>query len=639
MHAVIIAGGLGTRAHAMTGDRIPKALLPVAGIPIVFRQMRVLRREGVTRLTVLGGHHGAQLRDGMASEAAALGLTLEVRVEAQPLGTAGCLRELGAVDADALIVNGDMLFDLALEPLVAFHRDRRALITIVAHPNDHPRTSDLIAATDGLVTAVLPRNVPRDGDHRNLVPAGIYLASPDFFQHVPAGIASDMIRDVLPPLIAAGGRVGAYDTPEYLRDVGSPARHAMAESDLAIGLPEALNNRHKRPAIFFDVDGVLNEEPGTLGVLHPDQVVLVEGAGAAVRRAREAGMLAVAVTNRPQVARGDITFDDLDRIFGRLEALLAAERGVLDRIYFCPHHPDSGFAGEVKALKFRCECRKPGDLMFRNAIADLPIDPKRSATIGDSLRDIGAARAIGVYAYGVRTGYGCLDIVRYPGGPSTAPVPDLMFADVGEAVDFCRGYGAIAAPIIEALPARRTEGPIIVAVCGRSRAGKSVVAHALARSLADSDTNFLHVHLDNWIVPAAERGPNDTAEVRNRTDLLPDLISALRAGRAITAPGYDSARRVAGKTTTYDAAGRDIVILEGVFAAHASVRAMVDLAVFVEAPKNVQRARFEALYRWKSFSDAATEELWRARSSEEWPAVDAQRASADLILSPTESTP
>lgn len=278
MHAVIIAGGLGTRAHAMTGDRIPKALLPVAGIPIVFRQMRVLAREGVTRLTVLAGHHGEQLHAAMADEATSLGLALDILVEAQPLGTAGCLTALGAVADDTLIVYGDMLFDVALAPLRDFHRQHDALITIVAHPNDHPRTSDLLVAQDGLVTSILPHNIPRDADHRNLVPAGLYLASPEFFRRLPAGKV-DMIRDVLPPLIASGARVGAYDTPEYMRDVGSPARHSLAERDLAAGLPEALNSRHKRPAIFFDVDGVLNEEPGTLGVLTPDQVVLVEGAG------------------------------------------------------------------------------------------------------------------------------------------------------------------------------------------------------------------------------------------------------------------------------------------------------------------------------------------------------------------------
>src|SRR5262249_49509940 len=167
MHAVIIAGGLGTRARVMTGDRIPKALLPVGGVPIVFRQMRVLRREGVERLTVLAGHLGAQLAAPLGEEARNLGHALDVRVEEKPLGTAGCLTTLAPADGDALIVAGDMLFDLALAPLADFHRARQALITLVVHPNDHPRTSDLIRERDGYVTALLPRDVPRRRDERN----------------------------------------------------------------------------------------------------------------------------------------------------------------------------------------------------------------------------------------------------------------------------------------------------------------------------------------------------------------------------------------------------------------------------------------------------------------------------------------
>src|SRR5262245_32735982 len=135
MHAVIIAGGLGTRAHAMTGDRIPKALLPVGGVPIIFRQMRVLRREGVARLPVLAGPPCAQRAGPLGGEARALGLALDITVEAEPLGTAGCLSALAPADGDALLVYGDMLFDIALAPLADFHRARQALVTIVAHPN------------------------------------------------------------------------------------------------------------------------------------------------------------------------------------------------------------------------------------------------------------------------------------------------------------------------------------------------------------------------------------------------------------------------------------------------------------------------------------------------------------------------
>src|SRR5579863_9582639 len=151
MHAAIIAGGFGTRAVSMTADLIPKALLPVAGVPIIFRQMRVLRREGVTQLSVLAGHLGDRLEPPLRSEAAALGLSLQVIVEPRPLGTAGCLTALAPGSSDILVVYGDMLFDLTLAPLQDFHRRKGATLTIVAHPNDHPRSSDLIVERDAVV--------------------------------------------------------------------------------------------------------------------------------------------------------------------------------------------------------------------------------------------------------------------------------------------------------------------------------------------------------------------------------------------------------------------------------------------------------------------------------------------------------
>ncbi len=125
--------------------------------------MRVLAREGVTRLTVLAGHLGAQLEAAVAPEASSLGLKLTIAVEDAPLGTAGCLTNLEPATDDTLIVYGDMLFDIALAPLQVFHRSHEALITIIAHPNDHPRTSDLLIEHDGLVTKILPRKPPARG--------------------------------------------------------------------------------------------------------------------------------------------------------------------------------------------------------------------------------------------------------------------------------------------------------------------------------------------------------------------------------------------------------------------------------------------------------------------------------------------
>jgi histidinol-phosphate phosphatase family protein len=487
---------------------------------------------------------------------------------------------------------------------------------------------------DGCVREVLPHARPREQDCRNLVPAGLYLASPAFFAKLEPSARADMIDEVLPRLLAAGEPVAAYNTPEYLRDVGSPARHALAEADLRAGRVEVLNRAHARPALFLDCDGVLNHETGDPGVVSPDEVNLIAGAGGALERARAAGLLTVAVTNRPQVAKGLVSFEGLDRILGRLEALLAAEGGVLDRIYACPHYPYGGFAGEIAALKVRCECRKPGALLLRQALADLPIDQSRSALVGDSLRDIGAAHRMGICAYGVRTGYGCRDHARYRRESGTPPVPDLMFESVAEAVDFNIGYRALAAPILTeiARATARGSGPVLVGLSGRARAGKSVRAHAVARSLTEDGVACLHVRLDDWIVPRSERAPDASAEARNRVDALPGIVAALRAGKSVSAAGYDAATREAGEAVAYDGAGRSVILLDGTFAAHPSVRAVLDLAVFVAVPDELQRARFAAFYHWKRLDPDAIDALWRERTDNEWPAVDVQRDHADLVL-------
>jgi mannose-1-phosphate guanylyltransferase/phosphomannomutase len=640
MHAAIVAGGRGTRATTMTGDSIPKALLPVGGVPIIIRQLRVLAREGVKRVSVLAGFLGDQLRPTLAAEADALGLTLDIMIEAAPRGTAGCLVDLFPASEDIFIIYGDMLFDVALKPLYDFHRGQRTLLTIVAHPNDHPRTSDLIVEENGFVKAFLPVGQRPEDDYRNLVPAGLYLASPDFFRSLTPSVKADLSHEVIPTLLAAGTPIAVYNTAEYMRDVGSPQRHSMAEADLVAGLPEALNNAHRRPAIFFDCDGVLNNEPGVQGALQPDDVTLIDGAGNAVRSMRVAGMLAVAVTNRPQVAKGFVTIDGLSRILGRLEALLAADGGVLDRIYFCPHHPEAGFPGEVAALKIHCECRKPGTLMLRQAISDLPIDVERSAIIGDSLRDIGAGRQANIWCYGVRTGHGCRDADRVWREARIRPVPDLMFADVSEAVDFAVNYRAIGEQIVSTIPLKRDfKPPFMVAICGITRSGKSVTAHAIERIFNEQGHNCLRVPLDGWIMPIDQRSPASTALERVQIREIHGVLADLRERKAVRTSGYNPLSRGAAENVIYDPSKADIIIIDGILAAHASLRPLLDFVVYIEALPNVLRSRFQAYYCWKGLESDMIEILWDARVSEEWPAVEAQRHHAHLVILPKASSP
>jgi len=155
---------------------------------------------------------------------------------------------------------------------------------------------------------------------------------------------------------------------------------------------------------------------------------LIPGAAGAIRRLNQAGFLVIVVTNQPVVARGECTLNGLLHIHNKMETLLGREHAWIDALYFCPHHPDKGFAGEVPELKIDCDCRKPKTGMFDRAIRDWNVSLPGSYGIGDSRRDVLAARRMGIRTIGVKTGHGCRDC-------DTFERPDPLVEDLGEAVD------------------------------------------------------------------------------------------------------------------------------------------------------------------------------------------------------------
>jgi histidinol-phosphate phosphatase family protein len=433
MKAVIVAGGKGTRAYSMTGDIIPKVMMPIAGKPIVFRQLDLLARYGIKEIVVLAGHLAQELEAGMAPYARELGIQLEFFIEATPLGTAGglLLARDSLAGSDFLVLYGDMAIEMDLARLLDYHHKMGSAATIVAHPNDHPHESDLLQVNGrGHVFGILHRKNRTPGAYRNLVPAATYCFTQDVFRHIHPSTKQDFIKNVLPEMIDRGTAVYAYNTPEYLRDTGSPERYAMVERDIRSGLVGTMNYSVARPAVFFDRDGVLNPdvEDGK-GLTHQDQMTLLPGAARAVKLINERGWLAVVVTNQPGLAKGFVSYQALAEVHAKLETLLGYEGAKLDRIYYCPHHPERGFEGEVLALKIECECRKPKGGMLAQAMKELPILHERSCLIGDSWRDAGAARESGIPIYGVRTGAGCKDC-------SGDYQPDQIFQDVFEASRF-----------------------------------------------------------------------------------------------------------------------------------------------------------------------------------------------------------
>jgi histidinol-phosphate phosphatase family protein len=625
--AVLVAGGRGTRIRSLSGDLIPKALVPVAGEPIVFRQLRLLARYGVTQLLVLAGHLADELETRLTPYARSLGFEATYLVEDRPLGTAGGLAAAGPAlsGGDFLVLYADIAADMDLSRLVALHRDRRAVATIVAHPNDHPQDSDLLDCdASGRVRRILGRRNRPAGWYRNMVPAAIYCCNPSLLDYIDAGVPQDFVQDVFPRILARGGLLVAYDTPEYLRDMGTPERYALVERDILSGRIDRMHWESRRPAVFLDRDGVLIPEPGGHGVVDLDQVELLPGAADAVRRINDAAALAVVVTNQPQVAKGFITEAQLETIHGKMETLLGREGAKLDRIFYCPHHPDRGHAGEVAALKIECRCRKPKPGMILEALERLPIALEGSCLVGDSWRDVGAGRASGVVMYGVRTGVGC----RARAGGDR---PDLVFSDVLEAVTFAReGWPAaddLAENIARHAVSRRR--PYVVGVCGRARSGKSTFAHAVARALAARGVRSVHLRLDDWILPPAVRPQGASSIERCRVGLYRGLLESLLVGDTLSIAAYDPGRDDAGPEVRYRLEDEGVVLVDGLYACHRSLRERLDLAVMLVADDALLRERFRELYRWKGVDPDTIDALHASRQAEEWPSVDDQRNLVD----------
>jgi HAD superfamily hydrolase (TIGR01662 family) len=128
------------------------------------------------------------------------------------------------------------------------------------------------------------------------------------------------------------------------------------------------------------------------------------------------------------VARGEASYRDLQRIQGKLDEEVARHGAYFDRVYFCPHHPESGFPGEVSELKVKCACRKPAPGMIFQAQRELNLDLAECWFIGDTLADIGAAAAANVTSILVLTGLAC-NIGEY------AWQPDFIASDFARAVD------------------------------------------------------------------------------------------------------------------------------------------------------------------------------------------------------------
>lgn len=411
MKVVIMAGGKGTRIASVKSD-VPKPMIPICGKPILEWQIENLKACGLTDITLVVGYLGNVIQEYFG-DGSKFGVSIDYFVEDAPLGTAGALLKMPELTEDFLLMCGDVILDVDFNRFIAFHKKNNAWASLMAHPNGHPYDSSL------LVTEILPPQVsggnPVDTHrviqwmnkederlyYKNRVNAGVEIISPELLKetmkhfvprHPETPDKIDLDRDVLKPNIKSG-RIYAYDTPEYIKDMGTPDRFYEVEEDIKSGKVKARNLKNKQKAVFLDRDGTINKYVGFL--TKPEHLELISGVAEAIKKINKSGYLAIVVTNQPVIARGDCTWDELQDIHNKMETELGKEGAFVDAIYICPHHKDKGFEGERPEYKFDCECRKPKPGLLLQAARDFNIDLSQSIMIGDGVNDLKAGNNAG----------------------------------------------------------------------------------------------------------------------------------------------------------------------------------------------------------------------------------------------------
>lgn len=206
--------------------REPKALLPVRGEPLLAHQLHWLKRSGFSEVFLCLGFGADRIREAFG-DGSAYGLRLRYRVESQPRGTAGAVRDLpGAFDGDWLVVYGDLIVSLDAGALLDAHRAGGAAATVVVRPTDHPEDSDLAeVGGDGRITWIGRSGRPPAGSAPRLGCCAVWAIRGSLLRRVPETRPSDFARDLFPAALAAGESLRAFRIENGVRDLGTPERY------------------------------------------------------------------------------------------------------------------------------------------------------------------------------------------------------------------------------------------------------------------------------------------------------------------------------------------------------------------------------------------------------------------------------
>lgn len=387
--ALILAGGRGTRS---SNPNLAKVCIHIGGKSLLQHHFDLLASSQVTDVVVVAGFAGDQVSRAL-KDANVHGLKPRLLVEESPNGVMTALQwaiSCGGIPEEErlLILLGDVLMSFKIDEFLCRWEGSQKPVGVVVHPSTHPLDSDTVfESCDGITHAAAKGTVMLDIP--NMSSAGVFaILRSELGRFINE---KDFGSDVL-PAAARANRLFVCRSSHYLKDTGTVSRLASAHEDFSSGVFARRGSLLPRPAIFLDRDGVINpvrpESPA------PHEYQLCDGVAEAIARINRRGIPVFVITNQPGIAKGFFSEMHHQAVRARMDALLARAGGFVDDYIYCPHHPESGFVGEVPSLKRECRCRKPEIGMIEELVRHHHLDVVRSVVVGDSWRDLELARRV-----------------------------------------------------------------------------------------------------------------------------------------------------------------------------------------------------------------------------------------------------
>jgi D,D-heptose 1,7-bisphosphate phosphatase len=622
--AYILCGGKGTRMGEIS-TQVPKPMLPILGKPVLEHIILQCKINGIYNICLITGHL-SQIIEEYFKNGRKWGVEISYFIEKEPLGTTGAFKEMESVLPSVFwILYGDVIFDMDLSKMYGFHIRKKAALTLAAHPNDHPFDSDLVKVDEtDRVIEILPKPHSSDILARNLVNAALYLVNKEVITYLPDG-RSDWGRREL-PRICKSLPVYAWRTTEYIKDMGTPERIQKVTEDVLRGKPAIRNLKNLQKAIFLDRDGVLNEDKDL--IKSPDELVVFPFAGESIRQINKSEYLAIVVTNQSVVARGLTDSAGLDKIHAKLDKVLAESEAYLDDLYYCPHHPDSGYEGEIKELKIKCTCRKPSPGMLLAAAEKYNIDLSQSWIIGDRNSDIEAGKAAGCITVGVLTGNGLKNLKT---------MPYFIFGNLPEAIEYIltKPHHNVLQKLKSLLKNHLKGRPAVIAIAGNTGSGKSTLSNYLQIFFNKEGFKTLKIELDQWILPQSQRGKVHNLYEVYRIDKIQENLRDLIKGKKVMPPGYQRHPTWSIEPPVYLLEpDTDLVILDGIIAFEASKSFKNQRVVKIYCKTSPEKFTYNLirLNTWKGRTKDEIKSMFDSRKKTEYEKIEILEREADILV-------